>query len=131
MGDSHYENGKLDEAITYIKKGLALDNNDLQAHMILGQIYFDKGDFTSAVSSYEKVINTTNSLKPNSHANIDKILIYNPYLPKAHYNLSIAHYYKMNYEKAWEHARLAEKFGLNISDLKKKLKKVSKKSGPS
>ena len=44
MGLIYGEMDKVDEAIAYVKKGLAIDNNAAALHLLLASGYYKKGD---------------------------------------------------------------------------------------
>jgi arylsulfatase A-like enzyme/Flp pilus assembly protein TadD len=64
--------GRYDEAAVHCKKALAIDPNLPQAHYLLGNIYFKKGDAQQAIIQYEKAL----ELKPD--------------FPEARHNLKLA-----------------------------------------
>ena len=58
---NNYRKGKVKKSIEQIKKCLGFNNNNPYFYEIMGQIYFEQGDFDNAVKSFIKAI----KLNPN------------------------------------------------------------------
>ena len=95
------------EAIAAYKKAIRLNPDYETAHYHLGLAYRIKEDNQSAIEAYLAAIR----LNPNNGL--------------AHQNLALTYYYIDQYDRAWEHARSAEKLGHNTAGLMETLRKVS------
>ncbi len=58
---NNYRKGKVKQSIKQIKKCIGFNNNNPYFYEIMGQIYFEQGDFNNAIKSFTKAI----KLNPN------------------------------------------------------------------
>ena len=116
LGNTYYEKGELDKAISEYNRALILKSNYADAHYNLGAAYADKGMLDEAISEYKKAL----AINPNhadAHYNLGldygnkgmldeaiseykKALAINPDYADAYYNLGVIYSSKRMCDKA-------------------------------
>jgi len=116
LGNTYYEKGELDKAISEYNRALILKSNYADAHYNLGAAYADKGMLDEAISEYKKAL-AINPDHADAHYNLGldygnkgmldeaiseykKTLAINPDYADAHYNLGVIYSSKRMFDKA-------------------------------
>jgi Tfp pilus assembly protein PilF/4-amino-4-deoxy-L-arabinose transferase-like glycosyltransferase len=56
LGMVYHRQGKLDEAVSALKKSLSIDPYGVEAHYNLGNVYFARGLFNQAINEYKEAL---------------------------------------------------------------------------
>ena len=116
LGNTYYEKGELDKAISEYNRALILKSNYADAHYNLGAAYADKGMLDEAISEYKKAL-AINPDHADAHYNLGldygnkgmldeaiseykKALAINPDYADAYYNLGVIYSSKRMFDKA-------------------------------
>lgn len=113
--------GQYGKAIAEYRKALSINDDYIEAHRCLGELYSDEGFYEEAIEQFEIVLNKKHKflyadvhnnigVSLNELGNIDgaieefqKAIEINPEYSEANYNLSGVYYKKGDFEKAKEY----------------------------
>jgi len=97
LGNVYFKRQDYDTAIEQYKKAVQITPNDSTIHYNLGAAYSNEGQYEQAVAEYRKAVE------------ID------PKMGDAHNGLAFALYRLEKYDLAWQHIKIAEELGVEIS----------------
>lgn len=97
LGNAYFKKQNYDAAIEQYKKAVQITPNDSTIHYNLGAAYSNKGQYEQAAAEYRKAVE------------ID------PKMGDAHNGLAFAFYRLKKYDLAWQHIKIAEELGVEVS----------------
>ncbi|MBN2455981.1 MAG: tetratricopeptide repeat protein [Sedimentisphaerales bacterium] len=98
LGNAYFAQKKYTSAIEQYKKAVAINPDDASIHYNLGAAYSNKGDYKLAEAEYNQAIELDAKMA-DAHAGLGFVL------------------YKLKkYEQAWQHIKLAEQLGGQVSN---------------
>jgi tetratricopeptide (TPR) repeat protein len=97
LGNVYFAQEKYTEAIRYYKKAAQLKPDEPMVHYNLGAAYSNSENYEQAVDEYLIAVGI------------------NPGIGDAHYGLAFGYYQLKRYPQAWEHIKIAEKLGVEVS----------------
>jgi len=100
LGEVYRRQGKIDEAISELKKAIAMNPRYADAYHNLGNTYQQIGNFKEAIANYEKAVE------------------FNPGLWQTYYNLCAVYYQLGRYNLAYRNIKKAIKLNPNDKNLR-------------
>ncbi len=130
LGVGYQKKGMIDQAITQYRKAIGLNPNLFDAHVNLGEAYRAKKMTDEALLEYKRAIELSPERpEPYNHLGVlylemkrideaigqfKKAVSLQPEYGEVFFNLAVAHYYKRDYQNAWDYARHASNLGYRV-----------------
>jgi tetratricopeptide (TPR) repeat protein len=97
LGNAYFGQDKYSIAITHYKKAVLLEPNEPMVYYNLGAAYSNNENYEQAVDAYLKAVEL------------------DPGIGDAHYGLAFGFYQLKKYELAWEHIKIAQNLGVEVT----------------
>lgn len=98
LGNAYFGQDKYTVAIQHYKKAVLLEPNEPMVYYNLGAAYSNRENYEQAIVAYLKAVE------------ID------PGIGDAHYGLAFGYYQLKNYDRAWEHLKIAQELGVEVTE---------------
>jgi tetratricopeptide (TPR) repeat protein len=97
LGNAYFGQNKYSMAITHYKKAVLLEPNEPMVYYNLGAAYSNNENYEQAVEAYLKAVEL------------------DPAIGDAHYGLAFGFYQLKKYDLAWEHIKIAQNLGVEVT----------------
>ena len=98
LGNAYFGQDKYSTAITHYKKAVLLEPREPMVYYNLGAAYSNNENYEQAVEAYLKAVEL------------------DPGIGDAHYGLAFGFYQLKKYDLAWEHIKIAQNLGVEVTE---------------